>query len=217
MVALRIVFTMELKQTHPLRLELPDDILREFYCDKLPKGFDPAVSELSLGSKLASPELFTIDLLKGLAWLDDKGFRKSLSKEVCDIPVLLYTPDFSPDHLLFHYDGSSGSTDRIKQFVSGFGSLIQGSKATIISPSFIPKSKIREEQEVIELVAAATRETSFIKFNFTKIGDFWSYGIKHDCTLLITAKSYQADLAEILLHFYKGKSWSDVLSFYISV
>ena len=208
---------MELKLTHPLRLELPEEILREFYHSDLEGSFDPAVSGLSARTGNVKPELFTIDLLKGLAWLDEKAFRKSLSKEVCDIPVLLYTPDFSFSHLLFHYDGSLGSTDRIRQFVACFGSLIRESKATIISPSFIPKSKIREEQEVIQLVSEATQETSFIKFNFNKIGDFWSYGIKQECTLLITAKSYQADLAEILLHFYKGKSWSDVLSFYICV
>ena len=98
-----------------------------------------------------------------------------------------------------------------------FKNLIGESKATIISPSFIPKSKIREEQEIIQLVSSTTRETSFIKFNFNRIGDFWSYAVKHDCTLLVTTKNYQADLAKVLFHFYKGKIWSEKLSFYLSV
>jgi len=67
------------------------------------------------------------------------------------------------------------------------------------------------------MVSKSTRETSFIKFNFLRIGDFWSYAVKHDCTLLVTTKNYQADLAKVPFHFYKGKMWSDKLSFYLSL
>jgi hypothetical protein len=126
-------------------------------------------------------------------------------------------PDFSTDHLLFHYDGSVQSASIIRKFLESFGDIIKGSKATIISPSFIPKSKQRDEQELINQVAQATAETSFIKFNFQRIGDFWSYAVKHDCSLLVTTKNYQSDLAKVLFHFYKGDMWSDRLSFYLAL
>src|SRR5690606_39621062 len=54
-----------------------------------------------------------------------------------------------------------------------------------------PRSKMKEEQELIQMVTKATAETSFIKFNFNRIGDFWSYAVKHECTLLVTTKNYQ--------------------------
>src|SRR5690606_8251812 len=98
---------------------------------------------------------------------------------------------------LFHYDGTPASANLIKKFIGLFRHQIGESKATIISPSFIPKSKIKEEQELIQLVSQSTRETSFIKFNFQRIGDFWSYAVKHDCSLLVTTKSYQSDLAKV--------------------
>jgi hypothetical protein len=104
----------------------------------------------------------------------------------------------------------------IRRFVELFELAIGNSSATIISPSFIPKSKMKEEQELIQLVTKTTAETSFIKFNFNRIGDFWSYAVKHECTLLVTTKNYQADLAKILFHFYKGGMWYNRLSFYLA-
>lgn len=208
---------MDLKSPHALRYELPEDVLREFYSEELAESFVPAVSQSLLFSGDDSPSLFTIDLYKTLEWLHSHDYPKPIEKEVCPIPVLLYVPEFSVKHLLFHYDGHPNSADLIRRFIHLFKNLIGDSKATIISPSFIPKSKIREEQEIIHLVSSSTRETSFIKFNFSRIGDFWSYAVKHDCTLLVTTKNYQADLAKVLFHFYKGKIWSEKLSFYLSL
>lgn len=181
---------MELKSPQALKFELPDEVLREFYCHELRDTFLPSNYQSSFCNDTEEPSLFTIDLYKMLEWLHGHDFPKPLEKEPCSIPVLLYAPDFSARHLLFHYDGTPNSAELIRKFILLFGNLIQESKATIISPSFIPKSKIREEQEIIQLVSSSTKETSFIKFNFSRIGDFWSYGVKHDCTLLVTTKNY---------------------------
>lgn len=208
---------MEIKSPQALKFELPEDVLKEFYCHELRSSFLPSFPESSFCHETEEPTLITIDLFKMLNWLHDHDFPRPFEKEVCAIPVLLYVPDFSTQHLLFHYDGSPNSADLIRNFILLFGNLIQGSKATIISPSFIPKSKIKEEQELIQLVSSFTKETSFIKFNFSRIGDFWSYGVKHNCTLLVTTKNYQAELAKVLFHFYNGKIWSGTLSFYLAM
>lgn len=207
---------MGLKSPLESKFELPDDILQEFYCEELSDNFFPSIPESSFCKEIDRPALFTIDLNKVLSWLHDQEVPRLIEREICGIPVLLYVPDFSTQHLLFHYDGSPNSADIIRKFILNFGKIIQDSKATIISPSFIPKSKIREEQEIIQLVASATQETSFIKFNFSKIGDFWSYGIKHNCTLLVTSKNYQAELTKVLFHFYNENVGSRNLSFYLS-
>lgn len=207
---------MELKSPYIQRFELPEAVFGEFYGKELPKSFVPSLTKNSF-SVNGAPTLVTVDLSEMLTWLQELDLPKPFEREVSDIPVLLFAPGFSMDHLLFHYDGTSNSTELIKNFITLFGNLIQESKATIISPSFIPKSKIREEQEVIELVASSTKETSFIKFNFVKIGDFCSYGIDHNCTLLVTTKSYQADLAEVLFQFSRRKVWDGGMSFYLSL
>jgi hypothetical protein len=208
---------MELKSPQALKYELPDDVIKEFYSDDLAESFVPNHSEELFFQAFGQPSLFTIDLYKTLEWLHAHDYPKPLEKEVCTVPVLLFVPEFSANRLLFHYDGTPNSADLIRKFIQLFKNLIGNSKATIISPCFIPKSKIREEQEIIQLVSSNTRETSFIKFNFTRIGDFWSYAVKHDCTLLVTTKNYQADLEKVLFHFYKGAIWSEKLSFYLSV
>jgi hypothetical protein len=208
--------TMELKSPLPLRSALPVDVIREFYCNEVSATFSPSNSETGMSEGVLKPTLFTVDLYKALNWLEKNELAKPIEKNVCDTPVLLFAPKFATDHLLFHYDGSSNSISVIKRFIALFSNVLHDSKATIISPSFIPKSKLREEQEIIQLIAAATKETSFIKFNFTKIGDFWSYGGKHGCTLLVTTKKYQEDLARVLFQFYKGRFWNDSLSFFLS-
>jgi hypothetical protein len=208
---------MELKSPQALKYELPEDVLKEFYSEDLAESFLPDVSEVPIFQSIEHPSLFTIDLYKTLEWLHKHDYPKPLEKEVCSIPVLLFVPEFSANRLLFHYDGTPNSADLIRRFIRLFKNLIGNSKATIISPCFIPKSKMREEQEIIQLVSSSTRETSFIKFNFTRIGDFWSYAVKQDCTLLVTTKNYQADLAKVLFHFYKGAIWSEKLSFYLSL
>ncbi|HSF55221.1 MAG TPA: hypothetical protein VLA71_15815 [Algoriphagus sp.] len=208
---------MELKSPQALKFDLPEDVLQEFYCQELLESFLPSIPQSSFCKDAEEPSLFTIDLYKILNRLHSHEFPKPIEKEVCSIPVLLYVPEFSTSHLLFHYDGSPNSADLIRNFIFLFGNLIKNSKATIISPSFIPKSKIREEQEIIQMVSSYTKETSFIKFNFSRIGDFWSYAVKNNCTLLVTTKNYQAELAKVLFHFYKGKIWSGTLSFYLSM
>lgn len=208
-----------MKQELTLRdkLELPDSIVRGFFCHELLDGFIPSQIPSNSCSDGDSLSMLSVDLYGVLDWLHSQEFPRPLIKDVCLVPVLLFVPNFSAEHLLFHYDGTNQSADLIRNFLRLFKNLISNSKVTIISPSFIPKSKLKEEQELINLVALSTLETSFIKFNFLRIGDFWSYAVKHDCTLLVTTKRYQADLAKVLFHFYKGKIWSDRLSFYLSV
>ncbi|TFV97093.1 hypothetical protein E4S40_00085 [Algoriphagus kandeliae] len=209
---------MEIKTPLSIKFHLPDEIMREYNCPVLARDFWPGQEESLMCDSLdGDPSLVTIDLTKILDWLRQEELPKPLEKEVCDIPVLLFVPDFSTNHLLFHYDGTPQSAQLIRHFINLFQNKIKNSKATIISPSFIPKSKIKEEQELIQLVAKSTRETSFIKFNFMRIGDFWSYAVKHHCTLLVTTKNYQSDLTKVLYHFYKSKLWSDQLSFYLSI
>ncbi|MDF2158637.1 hypothetical protein [Algoriphagus sp. CAU 1675] len=209
---------MEVKTTYVSKFELPHKILKEFYCPVLPTDFLPDVIETEeCEESIGEPSLITVDLNQVLDWLHSDLAPRPFESEVCDIPVLLFVPDFSTKHLLFHYDGTPQSANLIKNFIRLFGNLLHDSKATIISPSFIPKSKIKEEQEIIHLVSDSTHETSFIKFNFSRIGDFWSYAVKHGCTLLVTTKTNQADLGKVLYHFYKGEMWSDQLSFYLSL
>jgi hypothetical protein len=179
--------------------------------------FNPAYIDALARMRTYRPLFFSVNLNKAIEWLHGNEIPKPLEKEICSIPVLLFVPEFSTDHLLFHYDGSLQSANLIRKFLVSFGDIIKDSKATIISPAFIPKSKQKEEQELISQVSQATAETSFIKFNFLRIGDFWSYAIKHDCSLLVTTKNYQSDLAKVLFHFYKGAMWSDRLSFYLAL
>lgn len=208
---------MRLKTVNAPRFGLPEEIINEFFCERFKAPFNPSNSESVSCNPEEEPTLFAMDLFETLDWLHKHDYPKPLEKDPCGTPVLVYVPDFSTEHLLFHYDGTSNSIDLIRRFISLFGDLIHSSKATIISPNFIPKSKIKDEREIIQLVSSATKETSFIKFNFLRIGDFWSYGVQNDCTLLVTTKNYQADLAKVLFHFYKGKIWSSKLSFYLSV
>ncbi|MBN7801690.1 hypothetical protein J0A67_12510 [Algoriphagus aestuariicola] len=208
---------MELNIPHTFRLEFPEDLIQGFYCKVLSETFQPESPKSSFCPGDIVPTLVTADLFKTLNWLQSESLQNSPDLEFPGIPLLLFSRAFSTGHLLFHYDGTSNSTELIRNFISLFGNLVQNSKATIISPSFIPKSKIREEQEVIQLVASSVAETSFIKFNFTRIGDFWSYGMKHGCTLLVTSRHYQEDLLRLLLQFFDRKAINHPLSFYLSV
>lgn len=207
---------MEVKPLQPLRREFSQNVLKEFFCKELPKSFDPATSKSNLCQDSDNPTMFAVDLLRALDWLMNHDLQ-DCSNEIHGTPVLMFAPNFSTSNLLLHYDGSFQSTDLIRRFIFMFGCLIEESKATIISPSFIPKSKIREEQELIQLVASSVKETSFIKFNFTGLQDFWAYAIRHNYTLLISSNNVQAELVKIFLEFEKRKIWSDSLSFYLSI
>lgn len=211
---------MQAKAIHTENFAIPEKIISRHYGEKLPLGFERGVS--GAGSRIKPsirqvPSLFTAHLPAVLEWLHGLDVPKAMENEPCAVPVLIYDMELSFDSLLFHYDGTPSSARLIKNFISLFSENIKNSKATIISPSFIPKSKLKEEQDIIQSVAQATGETSFIKFNFHRIGDFWSYAVKHKCTLLVTTKNYQADLAKVLFHFYKGGMWYDRLSFYLAV
>ncbi|UJP66860.1 hypothetical protein [Mongoliitalea daihaiensis] len=210
---------MQGKVDHKMKFVVPEEIISTHYCEKLPEGFSNHLltGEDSLAcSPQHDPTLFTVHLPEVLDWLHQHDHPKSLEEEPCQIPVLLYDKHLSMDRLLFHYDGTPASAKLIRNFIQLFQNNIKNSRATIISPSFIPKSKLKEEQEIVQLVTASTEETSFIKFNFSRIGDFWSYAVKHQCTLLVTTKNYQSDLAKVLFHFYKGGMWYDRLAFYLS-
>ncbi len=215
-----MIEAMQYKTESLVNFEVPDKIITTHFCEKLPPGF--AVQLAKGGSGLMcnthrEPSLYTAHLPEVLDWLHGLDNPKALENEPCDIPVLLFDKEFSTENILFHYDGTPNSAQLIRNFIDLFAENIKNSKSTIISPSFIPKSKLREEQELVQLVSHATSETSFIKFNFTRIGDFWSYAVKHKCTLLVTTKNYQSALAKVLFHFYKGGMWYDRLSFYMSV
>jgi hypothetical protein len=203
------------------QFSFPREMVKEYFCSQLPQDFCEKVTKdpeaVPEEEKLFEPTLYTAHLPLVLNWLHSLEMPRILEQPPCNTPLLLYDKDFSAERLLFHYGGSPRSAKLIRDFVALFRGIIKDSCATIISPSFIPKSKIKEEQELIQLVRNATSETSFIKFNFNRMGDFWSYAIKHQCTLLITTKSNQADLAKVLFHFYKQGVWCDRLSFYLAV
>ncbi|WP_158858392.1 hypothetical protein [Lunatibacter salilacus] len=211
---------MQAKVIQSVNFEIPVEIITAHYFSEMPEGFAKQI--VVEGKKWRSPQkktptLYTAHLPKVLEWLHGSDIPRSWEKEPCETPVLIYDNELTFDRLLFHYDGTPASARLIHHFIGLFSLQLKNSKATIISPSFIPKSKLKEEQEVIQAVSQATAETSFIKFNFNRIGDFWSYAVKHECTLLITTKYYQADLAKVLFHFYKGGMWYDRLSFYLSL
>ncbi|MFO7825646.1 MAG: hypothetical protein R6V72_17035 [Cyclobacterium sp.] len=201
------------------QFSFPGDIITAHTNLPPDQDFGAHVGSKSVGKNLlpnATVRLYTAHLPKVLDWLHGLDHPKNLENEPCDIPVLLYDRELSFERLLFHYDGSPSSARIIKHFLALFAPNIQDSKATIISPAFIPRSKLKEEQEIIQEVSSHIAETSFIKFNFNRIGDFWSYAVKHQCTILVTSKNNQADLAKVLFHFYKGGMWYDRLSFYLA-
>lgn len=198
----------------------PPELVRAHYHQKVPGDFSQellqGVPDQAAEGMWGDPGLYTAELPKILDWLHRLKSPGLLEEKPCVTPILLYDGALSFDRLLFHYEGNPQSAQLIRRFVELFGLAIKNSNATIISPSFIPRSKMKEEQELIQMVTKATAETSFIKFNFNRIGDFWSYAVKHECTLLVTTKNYQADLAKILFHFYKGGMWYNRLSFYLA-
>lgn len=195
----------------------PRELVKAHYHQKVPSDFSQAFREPGFDGTVGVPSLYTAELPGILDWLHQMKAPDILEEKPCITPLLLYEGDLCFDRLLFHYEGNFQSAQLIRRFVELFELVIKNSNATIISPSFIPKSKMKEEQDLIQLITKSTAETSFIKFNFNRIGDFWSYAVKHECTLLVTGKNYQADLAKILFHFYKGGMWYNRLAFYLAM
>ena len=198
----------------------PRELVRAHYYQKVPNEFEGGLIHDPVNGTadrmLGNPSLYTARLTEILNWLHGLKSPGILQEKPCITPLLLHDGALAFNRLLFHYEGNPQSAQLIRRFVELFELTISKSSATIISPSFIPKSRMKEEQELIQLVTKATAETSFIKFNFNRIGDFWSYAVKHECTLLVTTKNYQSDLAKILFHFYKGGMWYNQLSFYLA-
>ncbi len=210
---------MQVDTGKQVNFTFPAEIISAHYCEELPLGFAEKIA--FIGSSLTinpekGPTLYTANLPKVLDYLHAQDKALPLENQPCNVPVLLFDKYLSMEKLLFHYDGTPTSASLIRNFIKLFGDNIKDSKSIIISPCFIAKSKHREEQEVVQLVRGATEETSFIKFNFNRIGDFWSYAVKHQCTLLVTSKNEQAALAKVLFHFYKGGMWYHRLSFYLA-
>ncbi|MBN3583361.1 hypothetical protein JYB64_13260 [Algoriphagus aestuarii] len=199
------------------RFQLPKKFLNEFLLESLAPGFDPNIPLDSNSVYYNAPTLITVDLQMVLKWLFEHPVPRIFENEPCTTPILLHVPNFSVDHILFYYDGSSSSVDLIDHFLIVFAQLISESKATIISPSFIPKSRLKEEEEVIQKIRTVTKETSFIKLNFSKIGDFWCYAVQNNCNLLVINKKFQSELSKILFNFYSKGIWDENLSFYLSL
>lgn len=201
--------------------DFPWELIKAYYSGSLPLGFAEKMEKApTLATSKASgadPVLLTMDLSQALAWLREEDHMNILERKPCQIPLLLHNEVFSTEKLLIHYEGNRESARAVSKFVRLFEENIRNSEAIIISPSFIPKSKMKEEEELIQLIRDSTAETSFIKFNFSRIGDFWSYAIKTQCTLLVTTKNQQTALAKVLNHFYRKKTGEyDPLSFYLS-
>lgn len=198
----------------------PRELVRAHYYEKVPREFERSVIQDPLDANpdrmLGNPSLYTARLTEILNWLHQSSDPRILQEKPCITPLLLYEGELSFARILLHYEGNPQSGRLIRRFIEIFELTLSRSCATIISPSFIPKSRMKEEQELIQMVTKATAETSFIKFNFNRIGDFWSYAVKHECTLLVTTKNYQSDLSKILFHFYKGGMWYNQLSFYLA-
>lgn len=209
---------MLLKSKTLSEFEIPKKLLQLHCFKKVPMELctDHPLSMADASNLNGNPTLITANLPHILDWLHHIDQPKLLERNTCEIPLLLFDQEICTHRILFHYDGTSSSAKIIKHFITLFEDVIMESQATIISPSFITKSKLAEEKSLIELIKVKTNETSFIKFNFTKIGDFWSYATKHHCNLLVTSKSFQADLAKVLFHFYKGERCYKSLSIYLA-
>lgn len=197
------------------QIELSESFIHTFYCSPLPLFFSP--EQGCTCNPSADPALYTLDLHEALAMPYGQSLQKSLKHIISIVPVLLYVPKFSTQRLLFHYDGTPNSAELIRKFLHLFQLNITDSIATIVSPSFIPKSKLREEQELIQLIRIHTKETSFIKFNFSKIRDFWSYATQQQCTLLVTSKANQIALTKVFFQVDEDQLLKAQLSFYLSI
>lgn len=197
---------------------MPEDLFFPVYEKKLPLDFASANWKQKGYVNVPGKELALLmaSLPDVIDWLHKREFPQMFTCSPCQTPLMLLDKDVSFSRLLFHYDNTPDSASVIQAFLEMFELQIKESQAIIISPSFISKSKLTEEQSVIGLIKNHTKETSFIKFNFTKIGDFWSYAIQNSCSLLVTTKSYQADLANVLFYFYKGERLQNRLSIFLS-
>lgn len=198
----------------------PRELVKTHYDLPTPSDFQIGNAPLNPswegGFSARKPSFYTAHFPQILERFYAKEKQNILKENTCDAPLLLYDKMLSFEKLLFHYEGNPQSAQLIRGFLELFKLNIGDSSATIISPSFIPKSRMKEEQELIELITKATADTSFIKFNFKKLEQFCSYAVKHDHTMLVTAKRYQEELASLLLHSYPRSSMEGQLSYYLA-
>ncbi|MBM3426693.1 MAG: hypothetical protein FJX97_06840 [Bacteroidetes bacterium] len=205
---------MDTRHSLNFQTEFPESLIQSFYDSQLPPSFSPKQGVL-ISSK--PPALYTLELYKAFTWLNSYHLQKFSEYKSVIVPLLLYAPKFSVQRLLFHYDGTRNSAKLIREFIQLFQLIISDSIATIISPNYIPKSKLREEQELIQFIRVHTKEASFIKFNFSKIEDFWLYATQHHCTLLVTSKANQIALSKLFFQVNEDQPPNERLSFYLSI
>jgi len=92
--------------------------------------------------------------------------------------------------------------------LDSFGDIIKNSRARplISSPSFIPKSRNRkEEQELINQSSPQLLQKPVsLKFKFLTIGDFWSYAVQSLIarSLVTSQKLSKLTWRKCLFHFY---------------
>ncbi|GGZ14732.1 hypothetical protein GCM10007049_03340 [Echinicola pacifica] len=150
-----------------------------------------------------------------ISWLKNKKNFLPLSEAKNQVPIIWYDQVINFDKILIHYDGSENSALIIHHFMEEMKEQLSNSSVTIISPRSLPKYRLADEQALVKSIQEYAKETSFIKLNFSKIGEFWSYAIKHDFKLLLTSKSYQDDLLKMMMHFDNQGIWGKRLSFYL--
>lgn len=136
------------------------ELVREHFGNRLPRNFMEQVGKLPVTISDAQdstdikdrPILYSAPLPGILDWLHGHENPQILEEKPCMTPLLLYDITPSTERLLFHYEGNPESANLIRHFMELFALNIKTSQAVIISPRFIPKSKVREEQELIQLV-----------------------------------------------------------------
>lgn len=185
--------------------------------DELPINAMGRSGERCLSENQFRPKLLVGELTKVSTWYKQKKLKPTEWRQSADIPVVICGAKVSLEKVLLHYDGKAQTAKSIIRFVSIFEEELKYSQITIVSPGFIPKSKIREEASLVRLLSKKSQETSFIKFNFTQIEQFWQYAQKHNFTFLVTPKKYLSSLLHLLgsLHHPKPNSFLK-LSIYLS-
>ncbi|GGF29584.1 hypothetical protein [Echinicola rosea] len=156
--------------------------------DELP--FQPKrENHQSDNTDLRSPPMFIVgEICTIMDWYRKRKRRIYQLKNGPEQPLVIFDKQMSLQRILLHYDGKKESVKGIKGFVSIFEEELKQSHITVVSPDFIPKSKIAEEASLVRLLSQKSTETSFIKFNFNEINEFWNYSLKEEYTLLVTSK-----------------------------
>ncbi|AWW32380.1 hypothetical protein DN752_20780 [Echinicola strongylocentroti] len=185
--------------------------------DELP--FQPSVLDL-MGSEFINqpqPKLLVGKMANLFSLYKQEILQAYKLKCRLGLPVVIFDKKISLEKILLHYDGKEQSARNIKYFVSMFENELKQSQVTIISPDFIPKSRIPKEASLVQLLSKKSSETSFIKFNFTQIEQFWNYGMRERYTMIVTSKNYMEEFIELsgLLCKEKHEDVNNCLSIYL--